>query len=113
MIGPGLVLTIGLIGATLGILGYTYHQGRQSCISYYEAQILSNKLENQKKEIANYKEASEYNDQLAGEAMKHALSLEIKNEKLQKIIDGITDKHVCVDDSFLRELRELRSTSRK
>ena len=113
MISPGIVLTIGAIGATLGILGYTYHQGKQSCVSYYEAQILNNKLENQKKEIANYKEASEYNDQLAGEAMKHALSLEIKNDKLQKIIDGITDKHTCVDDNFLRELRELRGPVRK
>lgn len=113
MIGPAAVLTIGMIGATIGILGYTYHQGRQSCISYYEAQILNNKLENQKKEIVNYKEASEYNDQLAGEAMKHALNLEIKNAKLQAIIDSITDKHICVDADFLRELRELRGPGRK
>lgn len=109
---PGFILAIGLIGATLGVLGYTYHQGRQSCISHYEALSLTNELESQKKEIDNYKASINYNEKLAGEAQDYINKMETKNAKLQAIVDSISDKHICVDDNFLRELRELRRARR-
>lgn len=111
---PGFFLFILGAGFVLGILGYTYHEGKKSCIDFYEAQILANKIVNQDKEIKNYKEAQEYSDQLIGEANLKATELEDRNVKLQAIIDSLPpNTNVCVSDEFLRELENLRGASSK
>jgi len=113
-VAPSLIIFVLGIGATLGVLGYTYHQGKQSCISFYEAQSLANKIKNQMDEIANYKTQQEYSDKLVGEALEKQLFLEKRNEKLQLSIDQIIfTKNVCVNDSFLLDLTKLRESSGK
>lgn len=109
---PSIVLMLIGGGAMLGILGYTYHQGKQSCVSFYEHQIAQNKIANQQKEIKNYKDAQEYNDQLVGEATTKAEQLRERNEELKLYVDQIqSTDHICVSYDFLRELGRLRSST--
>ena len=108
-ISPSLVLLILGIGGSLGVIGYTYAQGKQSCVSYYEAQLLATRLKNQMDEIKNYQDQQEYNNKLVSEAQTKALTLEKKTHELQLKIDKIPPSgYVCVSSSFLYELIELR-----
>lgn len=109
---PGLILFIAGIGATLGVMGYIYHQGKQSCISYYEHLSVQNELKNKQAEAKNYQEQAEYNELLVGEATVHRMELENRNAKLQQIINKMeSGGAICVDTEFLRSLKQLRGAS--
>ena len=110
---PSIFIFLIGIGATLGVLGYAYHQGKQSCVSFYEAQSTANKLANQTEEIKNYKEQTEFNDQLVGEANFKSSQLEYKNAKLQEYIANKLSGRECLTADFLRELSKLRSANGK
>lgn len=111
---PGIILLLIGAVATLSILGYTYRQGRQSCISYYEHLSVQNELKNKQAEAKNYQDQAEYNELLVGEATVARMELEHKNAKLQQTINKMqSGGAVCVDADFLRELQQLRGTSSK
>lgn len=111
---PSFVLMLVGGGIVLGILGYTYHQGKQSCVSYYEHLSVQNELKNKQAEAKNYQEQAEYNELLVGEATVAKMELEYRNAKLQQTINKMqSGGAVCVSSDFLRELQQLRSAGSK
>lgn len=111
---PSLILSVLGVGIILGILGYTYHKGSQSCVSFYEYQIAQTALKNKEIEVKNYKEQSEFNETLLGEANLREQELENANKQLQEHINTINSGGtICVDTEFLQQLRKLRGSSSK
>ena len=96
---PSLVIIIAAIAATLGGVGYSYHEGRNQGKAICEATILEAKLKQKEEEldISNQltefqqKQISEAQDQLTAETDKNAhLKLDLEKALAGKPLGCIT-----------------------
>lgn len=111
MISPGGFSIIIIVGMVVGILGYTYHEGKQSYKNVCEADKIKSQLIAERENTKNLKELNEYGAYLVGEAQKEVEQEKIKSDNLQKVIDKLNvSEYECVPDSVLDNLRKLRNT---